>query len=164
MGKHICVCWQPVMPWFVWKRKHQACVPCGTVPRQPSDRPVCLSYVWVQTGGAHQSWSGRTVMHPDTSPDGTLPCCGARRSTRLTGTCLTFGGSLLWQKGAAFSAASAACCYTLHILPYICDVPNDRCVPCWVLPGAEIPRWGSPQPGKHLVGWKNAVLYSVKCN
>lgn len=174
MGKYIGARWQIVTLWFVWNRKHRADTPCSFTPWQPSARPACFSCVTKhepmgplgQSGHTQdgEHFSSRAVRwqctqylptatthcstEPITAPEWHAPAC----------TAPAFEGSLLWQKGAVYLGASAARCYTLHVLPHICDVPNDRYTSYQVLPGAEIHRWGSPQQWKHLVGWKNAVL------
>lgn len=43
MRKYIGACWQIVMLWFIWNRKHHADKPCSFTPWQASACPACLS-------------------------------------------------------------------------------------------------------------------------
>lgn len=82
MGENICACWQNVFAVIYLEQKHQASLPCGVIPQQPSDHPVCLRYLikheseraleWWRhrhdCGGSqeHISPSVGAGIHPDT--------------------------------------------------------------------------------------------------
>lgn len=152
MGENICACWHIVMMWLLSGIETSSQFTSWyhtTAVIRSSCLPLLLNQAWVwdspwvvkaQTRlcGDHRSTSalhrvGRGVpcyLFLDANP--WLPPLQIHHLALVTSiyptSFLTSGGSLLWQREAVCTATSAAHCYTLHVLPDICDMPNDRCV------------------------------------